>query len=124
MIERDVINSAIEAINGLLKLLPNDSEYSDAPEVDDAIVSIRQLNAAKEGLDKESWIDAEQVSRERIMADEIVNKAARRAARLIWKDCLDRAGIKHEFRLVDDYVKYKEILPAWVDIIKREILGE
>lgn len=153
MIERDVINSAVEAIQGLLKFAPvcyhtnthrggsiweicddcgaewaddrgGKPEYEDPAEVEAALIAIDSLEAAKRGLDKESWIDAEQISRERIIADEIVDRAARRAARHIWEDCLDRNGIKFALRDTDSATKYKEILPAWVDIIKREILGE
>ena len=58
------------------------------------------------------------------MDEEYLDAAARRAARLIWKDCLDRNGIKFALRDTDDCVKYKEILPAWVEIIKKEISGE
>jgi len=54
---------------------------------------------------------------------ESIDAAARRAARLIYKDCLGRCGIKHEFSMVDDCVKYKEILPDWVEIIKGEMEG-
>jgi len=59
-----------------------------------------------------------------IAGKDVVNRAARRAARMIWEDCLGRNSLKFVLRDTSSATKYKEILPAWVNIIKREILGE
>jgi hypothetical protein len=40
------------------------------------------------------------------------------AAKDIWHDCLDRRGLKFEFRQVSSRVKWDEIFPAWARIIR------
>ena len=40
------------------------------------------------------------------------------AAQNIWDDCLDRCGLKFEFRKVDSHVKWDEVLPAWARLIR------
>jgi hypothetical protein len=53
-----------------------------------------------------------------------VRLLAKRAALLIWEDCLDRASLKHEFRQVDEGVKHNEVIPAWTRIIAAAIAAE
>lgn len=41
------------------------------------------------------------------------------AAQNIWEDCLDRSGLKFEFRNVPADVKWNEIIPTWARNIRR-----
>ena len=47
------------------------------------------------------------------------NDWATAAATEIYKDCLDRRGIKWEFEKVDSRIKHDEILPVWAQIIRK-----
>lgn len=137
---KDVLNSAIEAIQGLLKLVPM-CEHEDTHR-GGAIWEICDSCGAewaddeggrpeyREPVEITAALDAINVlkdfrdSGDVIAGKDVVNRAARRAARMIWEDCLDRNSLKFVLRDTSSTTKYKEILPAWVDIIKREILGE
>lgn len=50
--------------------------------------------------------------------DEDINTPAKLASHAILADCLDRGGIKHEFRACDDEV-IVDILQMWEDIIEK-----
>ena len=41
------------------------------------------------------------------------------AAENIWDDCLDRAGLKFEFRHVSSRIKWDDVLPAWARLIRQ-----